>query len=136
MSIHVVIGAGATGTATARLLAETGRTVKVVTRSGSGPIDPAIELIAADAANPARRFEQVDPEPPARELMGTGEPREARAHDDGIAELGGVSRGAHRAVLQRLGEGLPTGLTPGLALAQVSIERHGDIAHQNLSDLR
>lgn len=48
---HVIIGAGATGSATARLLATTGRTVRVITRSGSGPNLPGVELIAADATD-------------------------------------------------------------------------------------
>ena len=49
---HIVIGAGATGSATARLLADTGRTVTLVTRSGSGPEHPGIQLVAADASDP------------------------------------------------------------------------------------
>ncbi len=51
---HVVIGAGPTGTATARLLAATGDRVKVITRSGSGPTEPGIERVAADASDAAR----------------------------------------------------------------------------------
>lgn len=50
-SFHAIIGAGATGTATARLLAEEGTRVKIITRSGSGPTDPNIELVAADATD-------------------------------------------------------------------------------------
>jgi len=50
-NLHIVIGAGATGTATARQLATTGAQVKVVTRSGSGPALPGVELIAADASD-------------------------------------------------------------------------------------
>ncbi len=49
--IHSVIGAGATGSATARLLADSGKSVKVITRSGSGPKHPNIELVTADASN-------------------------------------------------------------------------------------
>ena len=52
-NIHVVIGAGATGTATALQLAEAGESVRIVTRSGSGPIHPRIELVAGDASNRA-----------------------------------------------------------------------------------
>ncbi|MGH1492375.1 MAG: NAD-dependent epimerase/dehydratase family protein [Acidimicrobiales bacterium] len=48
---HVVIGAGATGTATAKLLVARGHRVTVITRSGSGPVEPGIELVAADASN-------------------------------------------------------------------------------------
>lgn len=51
---HVVIGAGATGTATATRLAFEGHDVKVITRSGSGPTHPSIELLALDASDPAQ----------------------------------------------------------------------------------
>ncbi len=50
---HIVIGAGATGIATANLLAEEGHDVKVITRSGSGPTHPSIELLAGNAGDPA-----------------------------------------------------------------------------------
>ncbi|MGH3464164.1 MAG: NAD-dependent epimerase/dehydratase family protein [Kribbellaceae bacterium] len=49
--MQLVIGAGAVGTATARLLAERGDDVRLVTRSGGGPEHPAIERIAADATD-------------------------------------------------------------------------------------
>jgi len=49
MTFHVVVGAGPTGTATALLLASTGDDVRVVTRRGTGPSHPRIELVAADA---------------------------------------------------------------------------------------
>jgi nucleoside-diphosphate-sugar epimerase len=49
MTFHVVVGAGPTGTATALLLASTGDDVRVVTRRGTGPAHPRIELVAADA---------------------------------------------------------------------------------------
>ncbi len=49
--VHVVVGAGATGSATALLLAQAGNRVRVVTRSGTGPTHPDIELIAADASD-------------------------------------------------------------------------------------
>ncbi|MEU1685683.1 NAD-dependent epimerase/dehydratase family protein [Micromonospora sp. NPDC005707] len=54
MALHVIVGAGPVGTATARLLAERGDRVRVVTRRGSGPVHPAIERIAADAADADR----------------------------------------------------------------------------------
>ncbi|WP_435591380.1 NAD-dependent epimerase/dehydratase family protein [Nocardia sp. bgisy118] len=57
MSLHVVIGAGATGSATARLLADTGERVRLVTRSGSGPVHERIERVAADATDTARLTE-------------------------------------------------------------------------------
>ncbi|MBT2408706.1 MULTISPECIES: NAD-dependent epimerase/dehydratase family protein [unclassified Streptomyces] len=49
MAEHVVIGAGATGIATARQLADSGKRVRLITRSGSGPEHPGIERIALDA---------------------------------------------------------------------------------------
>ncbi|MCP3783208.1 NAD-dependent epimerase/dehydratase family protein [Micromonospora sp. A3M-1-15] len=54
MAQHVIVGAGPVGTATARLLAERGERVRVVTRRGTGPAHPAIERIAADAADAER----------------------------------------------------------------------------------
>lgn len=56
MSIHVVIGFGPAGAATARLLAEQGRTVRVVTTSGRRP-EPGIEHLALDASDSARLIE-------------------------------------------------------------------------------
>ncbi|WP_047894182.1 NAD-dependent epimerase/dehydratase family protein [Micromonospora sp. RV43] len=54
MALHVIVGAGPVGTATARLLAERGERVRVVTRRGTGPEHPAIERVAADAADADR----------------------------------------------------------------------------------
>jgi nucleoside-diphosphate-sugar epimerase len=54
MSEHVIVGAGAVGSATALLLAERGEHVRLVTRSGSGPEHPAIERVAADATDAER----------------------------------------------------------------------------------
>ena len=48
---HVVIGAGATGAATALLLAEFGADVRIVSRSGSGPDHKNISREAADATD-------------------------------------------------------------------------------------
>ena len=53
MSLHVIIGAGAVGTATATLLAERGERVRLVSRRGTGPEHAAIERVAADAADGA-----------------------------------------------------------------------------------
>lgn len=50
-SSHLVIGAGPTGTNTALLLAETGDSVTVVTRSGAGPRHPRIDRVALDATD-------------------------------------------------------------------------------------
>ena len=51
MSLHVIVGAGPVGTTTAELLAATGHHVRLVTRSGSGPSQPAVERVAADATD-------------------------------------------------------------------------------------
>jgi 2-polyprenyl-6-methoxyphenol hydroxylase-like FAD-dependent oxidoreductase len=51
MSLHVIVGAGPVGSATAKVLAERGERVRVVTRRGSGPEHPAIERVAADATD-------------------------------------------------------------------------------------
>ncbi|WIX98464.1 NAD-dependent epimerase/dehydratase family protein [Amycolatopsis mongoliensis] len=53
MVTHVVIGAGSIGSTVARLLAERGQSVRIVTRSGSGPEHPLIDRVAADASDPA-----------------------------------------------------------------------------------
>ncbi|SBT51911.1 NAD-dependent epimerase/dehydratase family protein [Micromonospora auratinigra] len=54
MALHVIVGAGPVGTATAHLLAERGERVRVVTRRGTGPDHPAVERVAADAADAER----------------------------------------------------------------------------------
>ena len=51
MSLHVIVGAGAVGTATAQLLARRGERVRLVSRRGTGPEHASIERVAADAAN-------------------------------------------------------------------------------------
>jgi nucleoside-diphosphate-sugar epimerase len=52
MSLHVIVGAGPVGTATARLLAADGHDVRLVSRRGRGPAHERIDLVAADAADP------------------------------------------------------------------------------------
>ncbi len=54
MSLHVVVGAGPVGSATARRLADRGENVKLISRRGRGPEHPAIERVAADATDAAR----------------------------------------------------------------------------------
>src|SRR5580693_4820500 len=54
MSEHVIVGAGAVGSAAALLLAERGEHVRIVSRRGGGPEHPAIELVAADATDAER----------------------------------------------------------------------------------
>ena len=57
MPQHVVVGAGPVGSAIARLLAEQGEGVRMVTRGGGGPEHPLIERVAADAADTGRLTE-------------------------------------------------------------------------------
>jgi nucleoside-diphosphate-sugar epimerase len=54
MGKHVVVGAGQVGSEVARLLAEQGHEVVLVSRSGSGPELPGIRKVAADAADRER----------------------------------------------------------------------------------
>ena len=58
MSKHIVVGSGPIGSAIARLLAEQGESVRMVTRSGGGPEHPLIERVAADASD-ARRLTEL-----------------------------------------------------------------------------
>ena len=51
MTKHVIVGAGPIGSGTARLLAERGDQVVLVTRSGSGPDLPGIQRVRADASD-------------------------------------------------------------------------------------
>jgi nucleoside-diphosphate-sugar epimerase len=51
MSEHVIVGAGAVGSATALLLADRGEHVRLISRHGSGPEHPAIERVTADATD-------------------------------------------------------------------------------------
>ncbi len=60
MDRHVIVGAGAVGTHTARHLVAAGHEVRIVTRSGSGPTEPGIERVAADAADPTALARLVD----------------------------------------------------------------------------
>ena len=57
MSEHVIVGAGAVGSATALLLADRGDHVRVISRRGTGPEHPAIERVAADATDAQRLTE-------------------------------------------------------------------------------
>jgi hypothetical protein len=55
--LHVIVGAGPVGTATASLLADRGERVRVITRRGTGPERPEVERVAADATDSARLIE-------------------------------------------------------------------------------
>lgn len=57
---HVVVGAGAVGSQVARLLANRGERVRLVTRSGSGPEHPGVERVRADAADVRRLTELTE----------------------------------------------------------------------------
>jgi nucleoside-diphosphate-sugar epimerase len=57
MSEHVIVGAGAVGSATALVLAERGEHVRLISRRGTGPGHPAIECVAADATDAERLTE-------------------------------------------------------------------------------
>ncbi|MFJ4780954.1 NAD-dependent epimerase/dehydratase family protein [Streptomyces sp. NPDC088762] len=57
MALHVIVGAGAIGTATARLLAESGERVRIVTRRGGGPEHPLVERVSADIGDTGRLVE-------------------------------------------------------------------------------
>jgi nucleoside-diphosphate-sugar epimerase len=57
MSKHVVVGAGAVGSAAALLLAERGEQVRIVSRHGSGPEHAGVERVAADATDAQRLTE-------------------------------------------------------------------------------
>ena len=52
--MHVIVGAGAVGSQAALLLAERGEQVRIVSRRGTGPQHPSIELVAADATDAER----------------------------------------------------------------------------------
>ena len=54
MSEHVIVGAGAVGSAVAELLASRGEQVRVISRRGTGPEHPLIERVAADATDAER----------------------------------------------------------------------------------
>jgi nucleoside-diphosphate-sugar epimerase len=53
-ALHVIVGAGSVGAALAHQLTATGASVRMVSRSGSGPVHPAIERVAADATDAVR----------------------------------------------------------------------------------
>jgi nucleoside-diphosphate-sugar epimerase len=57
MGLHVIVGAGPAGTATARELVDRGHDVRVVTRRGTGPDLPGVDRVAADANDPDRLTE-------------------------------------------------------------------------------
>lgn len=57
MTKHLVIGSGSVGTAVATQLAASGEAVVLVSRRGTGPADPLITTVAADATSSQRLLE-------------------------------------------------------------------------------
>ena len=57
MPLHVIVGAGPVGAGVAKVLAERGERVRLVSRRGSGPEHPSIERVAADATQSDRLAE-------------------------------------------------------------------------------
>ncbi|MEJ1098737.1 MULTISPECIES: NAD-dependent epimerase/dehydratase family protein [unclassified Pseudoxanthomonas] len=94
MSYAVVIGAGATGRAVARQLAEAGEQVKLVTRNGSGADAPLIDRIALDAADADGLVRVVDG---ARTLFNCAMPRYDRWPQEFPALAAGMLEVAERA---------------------------------------
>jgi nucleoside-diphosphate-sugar epimerase len=87
--LHVIVGAGPVGTATAELLAARGEQVRVVTRSGGGPAHPAVERMTTHPA-----VERMTTHP-AVERMTTDTAVERVAADATDAErLSELTRGA------------------------------------------
>lgn len=54
MTLHVIVGSGPIGSATASHLAEQGHHVRLLSRSGGGPLVEGIERVAADATDTDR----------------------------------------------------------------------------------
>lgn len=59
-TIHVVTGAGPVGSTVAQQLAEAGHRVRLLTRSGSGPVHPLIDRRRVDVAQPSALVEAVE----------------------------------------------------------------------------
>lgn len=78
MNLQVVVGAGPAGAATARLLAERGHAVRVITRSGRDP-EPGVEHVALDASDPEALTDAVRG---ARAVYGCAAPPYHRWADD------------------------------------------------------
>ena len=99
MPSHVIIGRGATASATAVRLAESGDQVRVISRSGTGPQHPDIELIATDAVDAAALTDLVKG---ADTVFNTAMPAYHTWPEAGTAAVRGdtVGRGAVRCELR------------------------------------
>ncbi|MDW5326323.1 NAD-dependent epimerase/dehydratase family protein [Plantactinospora sp. KLBMP9567] len=60
MALQVIVGAGPVGRGVARLLADRGERVRLVSRRGTGPEHPGIEQVGADAADLERLAELTE----------------------------------------------------------------------------
>ena len=60
MSVHVVTGAGPVGSTVALQLADAGHHVRLLTRSGSGPVHPLVDRQQVDVSQPAALAEAFD----------------------------------------------------------------------------
>ena len=60
MSVHVVTGAGPVGSTVAQQLADAGEQVRLLTRSGSGPVHPLIDRRRVDVSRPDALAEALE----------------------------------------------------------------------------
>ncbi|MEU6716044.1 NAD-dependent epimerase/dehydratase family protein [Nonomuraea sp. NPDC046802] len=60
MKFHVIVGRGATASKTALLLAEDGERVRMISRTGGGPVHPLVDKVAADATDTDRLSELAE----------------------------------------------------------------------------
>ena len=59
-TVHVVTGAGPVGSTVALQLADAGQQVRLLTRSGSGPVHPLIERRRVDVSQPEALAEAIE----------------------------------------------------------------------------
>ena len=79
MTLHVVVGAGGPGVATARELAAAGDRVRLVSRRGTDPAVPGVTAVAADVSDPGAL---VDVLAGARTLFACAMPRYDRWREE------------------------------------------------------
>ena len=83
--VHVVTGAGPVGSTVAQQLADAGRQVRLLTRSGSGPVHPLVDRRRVDVSRPDALTEAYDARVWRAEL-----PRAERAVLDAAGRVGAV----------------------------------------------